>query len=191
MGVSLLVLAGCSDSDDTDPSAADDPGAAVDPADEADEADPGGSGTTSATDDPYVAALAANLAATGSPITLGQAECLAPVIVDALGGPDAFVAAGIEPDDLVDPELAGADGLGTAGVAVDPADAASVGAAAIGCGVDLAGAIGAGIGSDLSPAARSCLDDRFDAEVVGRILVLDDAAATAVDAALDCAHLLD
>lgn len=170
-----LVLAACTGGDGGDDAASDEAPPIVD-------ADDGH-------DDRFAAALAANLAdAPGSPVTPAQAECVAPAIIDAFGGPDAIAGAGFEPDDLAaaDPATLAADGL-----AADPADARSLGEIALGCGIDLAGAVADTMGGDLAVSARTCLSDQFDADAVGRLLVLDDAEAIVVDAALACAHHLD
>ena len=147
-----------------------------------------GSDAGAVDDERYAAALAANLGgAPGSPITPDQAGCVAPAMIDLLGGPDAIERAGLGPDDLAvaDPGV-----LATTGLAVDPAEAGSLGAVAIDCGVDLVGAIADTMGDDLAASARTCLEGEFDADVVGRLL-LDDPTATVRDAVLACAHHLD
>lgn len=174
-GLLALVLAACTGGNGADDAASEEGPPVVDADD--------------AHDDRFAAALAANLAgAPGSPITSAQAECVAPAMIDAFGGADAIADAGFEPDDLAAADPAA---LATNGLAADSADARSLGEIALDCGVDLAGAVADTMGDDLAASARTCLSDQFDAEVVGRLLVLDDTEAIVVDAALACAHHLD
>lgn len=110
-----LLLAACGDDDTT--TTTDDPTVDAD----AESADDGGSAdadtddteAVDASDDDYVAALAADLREGESfPGTDEQIECLAGGFVEAIGGSDELAAAGVTPQELADaesPESLGVD----------------------------------------------------------------------------------
>lgn len=162
--------------------------------------DDGGSDTTesegsSGESNEYVDTLAASMVEGEDELTLDEetATCVATAIVD-LVGVDALEEAGVSPDDL-----AAAEGFGDLDVEL-PDDATNQLGAAIGeCEVAepmrplLVDSFVSGLGVELEPEARACLEENIDDEGVGNALgaVFVDGSeegfqAVVTDAVLAC-----
>lgn len=156
--------------------------------------DDGGNGADDgAAANAYAEAIAAEFTADpDNPFTDEQADCVAREFVDIVGGPQAFEAAGVSPDDIADSDSP----LGDTDMDFTDEQAREFGASFGRCGIDFVDLFAEGMG-EVSDETMDCLREQMTDDVVGQMFVLlnqdeDDDALDAVvfDAIGPCMALL-